>query len=80
MVLPADSTLEIRVSATHRDLGVTIDGQLGYRLRVDDVIRVAKSRGHYTPLIKWEERDFFEVVRKKLQGEQDEGEGLEGRI
>ncbi|MFD1395153.1 NAD(+)/NADH kinase [Kroppenstedtia eburnea] len=79
MVLPADSTLEIRVSATHRDLGVTIDGQLGYRLKVDDVIRVAKSR-HFTHLIKWEERDFFEVVRKKLQGEQDEGERLEGRI
>ncbi|EGK14284.1 NAD(+) kinase [Desmospora sp. 8437] len=79
MVLPADSILEIRVSATHRDLGVTIDGQLGYRLKVDDVIRVAKSR-HFTPLIKWEERDFFEVVRKKLQGEQDEGERLEGRI
>lgn len=61
------------------DLGVTIDGQLGYRLKVDDVIRVAKSR-HFTHLIKWEERDFFEVVRKKLQGEQDEGERLEGRI
>lgn len=79
MVLPADSTLEIRVSATHRDLGVTIDGQLGYRLKVDDVIRVAKSQ-NFTHLIKWEERDFFEVVRKKLQGEPDEGEELEDRV
>lgn len=78
MVLPSECTLEIRVSATHQDIGLTIDGQLGYRLEVDDVIRVAASK-HITSLIKWEERDFFEVVRKKLQGEQDEGSGLEGK-
>ncbi|PTX53937.1 NAD+ kinase [Melghirimyces profundicolus] len=78
MVLPSDGILEIRVSATHRDIGLTIDGQLGYRLKVDDIIRVAASK-NITSLIKWKERDFFEVVRKKLQGEQDEGSGLEGR-
>ncbi|SMO40359.1 NAD(+)/NADH kinase [Melghirimyces algeriensis] len=78
MVLPSDCTLEIRVSATHRDIGLTIDGQLGYRLRVDDIIRVAASK-NITSLIKWKERDFFEVIRKKLQGEPDEGSGLEGK-
>lgn len=78
MVLPASCVLEIRVSATHRDLGLTIDGQLGYRLKVDDVIRVQASQS-VTPLIKWKERTFFEVVRKKLQGEQ-ESTGVEERI
>ncbi|PTM58539.1 NAD(+)/NADH kinase [Desmospora activa] len=70
MVLPAESVLEIKVSATHHDLGLTIDGQLGYRLQVDDIIRVKASR-FVTSLIKWKERNFFEVVRKKLQGEQE---------
>ncbi|MDR6224639.1 NAD(+)/NADH kinase [Desmospora profundinema] len=77
MVLPAECVLEIKVSATHRDLGLTIDGQLGYRLKVDDIIRVRASRS-VTSLIKWKERTFFEVVRKKLQGEQ-ESTGLEER-
>ncbi|MFC4078211.1 NAD(+)/NADH kinase [Salinithrix halophila] len=78
MVLPTDGVLEIKVSATHRDIGLTIDGQLGFRLKVDDVIRVRVSP-HITSLIKWKERSFFEVVRKKLQGEQEENPGLEGR-
>jgi NAD+ kinase len=78
MVLPADSVLEVRVSATHQDIGLTIDGQLGFRLNVDDVIRIRRSP-HNTRLIKWQERSFFEVVRKKLQGDTDEDPGLEGK-
>ncbi|GGE10451.1 NAD kinase [Marinithermofilum abyssi] len=78
MVLPTDCLLEIKVSATHQDIGLTIDGQLGYRLEVDDVIRVRTSPC-ITSLIKWKERSFFEVVRRKLQGEQEEGSGLEGK-
>lgn len=73
MVLPAECMLEIKVSATHHDLGLTIDGQLGYRLKVDDIIRVKVSR-FVTSLVKWKERTFFEVVRKKLQGEQEDVE------
>lgn len=65
MVLPPDGILEIRVSSTHRDIGLTIDGQLGYRLEVDDIVRVSRSAS-VTLLIKWKERSFFEVVRKKL--------------
>lgn len=78
MVLPAESVLEVRVSATHQDIGLTIDGQLGFRLNVDDVIRIRRSP-YNTLLIKWQERSFFEVVRKKLQGDTDEDPGLEGK-
>jgi NAD+ kinase len=78
MVLPADSVLEVRVSATHQDIGLTIDGQLGFRLNVDDVIRIRRSP-YNTRLIKWQERSFFEVVRKKLQGDTEEDPGLEGK-
>ncbi|TCS96374.1 NAD(+)/NADH kinase [Hazenella coriacea] len=68
MVLPADSVLEVQVSALHQDMGLTIDGQLGYSLQAGDVVRVKRSPYH-TLLIKWKERTFFEVLRKKLQGE-----------
>lgn len=68
MVLPAEAVLEIHVSAVHREMAITIDGQIGYCLKEGDVVRVKRSR---TPahLIKWQDRSFFEVVRKKLQGE-----------
>ncbi|MCS1350793.1 NAD(+)/NADH kinase [Mechercharimyces sp. CAU 1602] len=68
MVLPADATIEIVVSASHEDIGLTIDGQLGIRLQIDDVIRIRQS-SYRTTLVKWRERSFFEVVRKKLHGE-----------
>lgn len=68
MVLPAESILEVKVFAHHTEMGVTIDGQLGYELQSGDIVRIQRSK-HRTQLIKWKERSFFEVVRKKLQGE-----------
>ncbi|SFS93001.1 NAD(+)/NADH kinase [Marininema halotolerans] len=78
MVLPAEGIIEIKVNATHQDIGLTIDGQEGYVLKAGDIIRVRVS-SHITSLIKWRERSFFEVVRKKLQGEQEETSRVEGR-
>ena len=68
MVLPAKSVLEVKVSAHHTEMGMTIDGQMGYDLQSGDIVRVQRSH-HRTLLVKWKERSFFEVVRKKLQGE-----------
>lgn len=68
MVLPADAVLEITVSASHHDMGITIDGQMGYPLQEGDIVRVKRS-AFPALLIKWQERSFFEVVRRKLQGE-----------
>jgi NAD+ kinase len=65
MVLPADSILDIEVTATHREIGLTIDGQEGFTLERGDIVRVRQSSSH-TYLIKWKERSFFEVIRKKL--------------
>jgi NAD+ kinase len=66
MVLPANSTLEIEVAANHNEIGVTIDGQEGFTLESGDIVRVQQSLCS-THLIKWKERSFFEVIRKKLQ-------------
>ncbi|WP_028775640.1 NAD(+)/NADH kinase [Shimazuella kribbensis] len=66
LVLPAESTLEVEVTANHNEIGVTIDGQEGFTLESGDIVRVRKSPCS-THLIKWKERTFFEVIRKKLQ-------------
>jgi NAD+ kinase len=70
LVLPDDEEIHVKVYATHNDLGLTIDGQLGYPLEIDDEIVIRRSP-YITSLIKWKERSFFEVVRKKLQGESE---------
>lgn len=60
-----DQEVRIEVTSTHTDVGVTIDGQVGYKVEANDIITVRKA-SHYTPLIKWQEREFFSVLRQKL--------------
>lgn len=64
-IVQKDQEVRVEVSATHNDIGVTIDGQVGYKVEVNDTILIRKSR-HYTTLIKWQERGFFDVLRQKL--------------
>jgi NAD+ kinase len=68
MVLSADQVIRIEVDAVHQEMGLSIDGQFGYRLEIGDHIYVKKSP-HCTPLIRWKKGAFFEAIRTKLQGE-----------
>jgi len=65
MVVSAQNTIRTKLQATHNDIGLTIDGQLGFKLELDDVIILSKSK-HHAKLIRWPEYNFFEVVRRKL--------------
>ncbi len=65
MVVSGENIIRTKLNATHNDLGLTIDGQLGFKLEIDDVVIVKKSQ-HVTKLIRWNEHNFFEVVRRKL--------------
>ncbi|MCL6576004.1 NAD(+)/NADH kinase [Kyrpidia sp.] len=67
MIVPADRKVRIEARANHQDLGLSADGQVSVRLRVGDEVLVQKS-AHCTTLIKWRERQFFDVLRQKLRG------------
>ena len=68
MVFSAEQTICVEVDAVHQDMGLSIDGQFGYRLEGGDQIMISNSP-HVTPLIKWKQGNFFELIRTKLQGE-----------
>lgn len=68
MIFSDEQVVRVEVDAIHQEMGLSIDGQFGYRLEGGDVILVRRSK-HVTPLVKWKEGNFFEVIRKKLQGE-----------
>jgi NAD+ kinase len=68
MVLGANQTIRVEVDAVHKEMGLSIDGQFGYRLEGGDQIFINKSP-HVTPLVKWKKSGFFEAIRTKLQGE-----------
>lgn len=66
-VIDCSQVVTLTVRASHHDLGLTVDGQVGSKLVPDDVIRVRRSP-HTTRLVKWREREFFSVLRQKLHG------------
>jgi NAD+ kinase len=68
MVLSGNEVIRIEVDAVHQEMGLSIDGQFGYRLEGGDQIFIKKSP-YVTPLIKWKTGGFFEAIRTKLQGE-----------
>lgn len=66
VVFDANEELTIEVSATHQEIGLSIDGQIGVQLETFDRIKIRKSP-YVTRLIKWKDRPFFHVIKNKFQ-------------
>jgi NAD+ kinase len=75
IVIPGSERIEVRphVDPNADDIYVTYDGQTGYPLRGDDLVRI---RRHDRPLrlVKAPGRSYFELLREKLKwGERGNG-------
>jgi NAD+ kinase len=68
IVIPGSEVIEIRpqVVTGLDDIYVTYDGQFGYPLQQDDVVRVRRSE-RTLRLVKAPARSYFEVLREKLK-------------
>ncbi|MBK9707139.1 MAG: NAD(+)/NADH kinase [Acidobacteria bacterium] len=66
VVVSGDSTVEMRIKVSSDDLMLTIDGQLGISLELDDRIELRRSRFIFT-LVRPASRNYFEVLRTKLK-------------
>ena len=68
IVIPGSEVIEIRpqVVSGVEDIYVTYDGQTGYPLQQNDVVRVRRSE-RTLRLVKAPARSYFEVLREKLK-------------
>jgi len=66
IVLPDDFKIDVILKTQSEDVYLTLDGQVGFSLRKDDVIEITKSELKTRLLIPCE-RDYFEVLRNKLR-------------
>jgi NAD+ kinase len=66
IVIPQDARIEIFISSREEGAMATFDGQVGISLRHEDLIEVSAS-DHYAKLIRFPERTFYEVLRRKLK-------------
>jgi NAD+ kinase len=65
-VLPDDALIEIILKSVSEDVFLTLDGQVGFSLRKDDVVEIKRSP-FKTRLIIPFERDYFQILRTKLK-------------
>jgi NAD+ kinase len=66
IVLPDDVKIEIMLRSRNEDVFLTLDGQMGFSLRQNDIVEVKKSQYRARLFIPCE-RDYFEIIRTKLK-------------
>ena len=66
LVLPAESVITVHVQQAGTEPHLTIDGQLGVRLRAGDVVGVAQARQPLR-LFQAPGKDIYELLRSKLR-------------
>lgn len=65
LVIAADQQVRVEVTATHKEMVLSIDGQIFHELKNGDNIHIRRYE-HRTTLIKWRDREFYDVLRRKL--------------
>ena len=66
LVVPDSVTIELRQRSSGEEVMLTIDGQIGMKLAVNDEIRLRKSASTFN-VITPRDRNYFEVLRGKLR-------------
>lgn len=66
IVMPDDIQIEIVLKSFSEDVFLTLDGQVGFSLKQNDVVEVKKS-DYKAKLFIPCERDYFEILRTKLK-------------
>ena len=66
IVVPDSAEIELRLKTEKEEVALTLDGQIGFDLTTQDVIKVAKSKTTLN-LVKPPNRNYFDVLRNKLK-------------
>ncbi|MEW6585395.1 MAG: NAD(+)/NADH kinase [Nitrospirota bacterium] len=66
IVLPDDDVIEVFLKSESEDVFLTLDGQVGFSLKMNDIIEIKKSP-FKTRLFIPCEKDYFHILRTKLK-------------
>jgi len=66
IVVPDESVIEVRLMTDKEEVALTLDGQVGFPLKVRDRIVIRKSRTTFN-LVQPPNRNYFDVLRDKLR-------------
>ncbi|MDQ3634492.1 MAG: NAD(+)/NADH kinase [Acidobacteriota bacterium] len=66
IVMPDNSEITLKLINNSEDVVLTLDGQVGYELKPQDVVRIRKSATSFN-LVQPPNRNYFDVLRNKLK-------------
>jgi NAD+ kinase len=66
IVIPGNREIEVQLEIEHTDFYVTLDGQVGFEMDFDNIIRIRRADTRLK-LIHLPEKNYYEVLRKKLK-------------
>ena len=66
IVVPDESLIEVRLMTDNEEVALTLDGQVGFPLKVRDRIVIRKSNTTFN-LVQPPNRNYFDVLRDKLK-------------
>jgi NAD+ kinase len=66
IVVPDESQIEVRLMTDNEEVALTLDGQVGFPLKVRDRVVIRKSKATFN-LVQPPNRNYFDVLRDKLR-------------
>jgi len=66
IVVSDDALIELRLKTEAEEVALTLDGQVGFPLQVEDRVVIRKSLTTFN-IIQPTNRNYFEVLRDKLR-------------
>jgi NAD+ kinase len=66
IVVPDESLIEVRLMTDNEEVALTLDGQVGFSLKVRDRVVIRKSNTTFN-LVQPPKRNYFDVLRDKLR-------------
>jgi len=66
IVVPDDAAIELCLKTDNEDVALTLDGQVGFPLKVQDRVVIHKSKATFN-LVQPANRNYFDVLRDKLR-------------
>ncbi|NLM43142.1 MAG: NAD(+)/NADH kinase [Clostridiales bacterium] len=73
IVVSNNDEVKVEVCNNNNEVMLTVDGQQGYKLKAGDIVTVRQAQC-YTNLVKLRDRNFFQVLRKKISEKWDSKE------
>ena len=66
IVVPDDAEIELRLKTEEEEVALTLDGQVGFPLKVEDRVVIRKSQTTFN-IVQPTNRNYFDVLRDKLR-------------